>query len=262
MALPAFTPLGEGRLTVQPIAVPLEQLDKIWTTLESTLQPFMLYEVGPVQLAPLRPPIAPGPVVRPGGLALGVVSAGSRPVITEVTPVPVRAGGRLRVDLARPAELQAVLIDAVAIPAASFVASGATLAIDLAAAGIAATGPHTVIVQAGGVFSAQSHFDVGAPLAPLLDAPLFPHDPAANLVLTGAGLTGADAAFAWPPAGIRAPDEVINIGVTNVSTSAVTIPAGGVAGLNALAEIGTTWRLALRINGGQFTPHVRLDLVG
>ena len=70
----------------------LEQIDKIWTSVEVQLQPWTLFEVAPVQLASLLADQAPAPIVRPGGLGLDV-RAGSRPLVVRVTPEPARAGG-------------------------------------------------------------------------------------------------------------------------------------------------------------------------
>ena len=136
--------------------------------------------------------------------------------------------------------------------------------LDLAAAGAPAAGMHEVGVLAEGVHSAATPFRVAGPAAALLDAPADAvHDASTDLVLTGQGLTAADAAFAWPADGIRAPDDVVPLALSAVSAGGATLPsasAGPLSGLAAVAARGSTWRVALRILGGGFTPFIRLEL--
>ena len=93
----AFSELGEGELSVLQVPMVLDQIDKIWTSLDVQLQPWALFEVAPVQLVSQRPDVAPAPLVRPGGLGLEV-RAGTRPLVLRVAPEAVRAGGRVRID--------------------------------------------------------------------------------------------------------------------------------------------------------------------
>jgi len=47
-----FTNLGEGVMAVVQVPMVLDQIDKIWTSLNMQLQPWVLFEVSPVQLEP------------------------------------------------------------------------------------------------------------------------------------------------------------------------------------------------------------------
>ena len=77
----------------------LDQIDKIWTSVDVQLQPWALFEVSPVQLVSQLDDAARRRVVRPGGIALDV-RAGTRPLILRVVPEAVRQGGRVRIDAA------------------------------------------------------------------------------------------------------------------------------------------------------------------
>ena len=55
----AFSELGVGELSVTQVPMVLDQIDKIWTSLDVQLQPWALFEVAPVQLVSQRPDEAP-----------------------------------------------------------------------------------------------------------------------------------------------------------------------------------------------------------
>ena len=50
----ASTDLGEGEVTVTQVPVTLDQVHHMWTPLRQSLQPWVLYEVGPVHLVAPR----------------------------------------------------------------------------------------------------------------------------------------------------------------------------------------------------------------
>ena len=188
-------------MAVVQVPMVLDQIDKIWTSLDVQLQPWALFEVSPVQLVSQLDDTEPAPVVRPGGIGLDV-RAGTRPLILRVTPEPVRQGGRVRIDALLPGTLEAVAVGGVDVPVgdASLVVGpdGSPLLLTLDDGGLEALGPgaQPLTVRASGLVSRRgdaAHRRL--PAAPVVDAPAeLLHDPATDLVLTGANLADAQEA--------------------------------------------------------------------
>jgi hypothetical protein len=259
----AFTELGDGPLGVVQVPMTLDQIDKIWTTLEVQLQPWAVFEVSPVQLVSLRDDLEPPPLVRPGGVGFEV-RAGTRPLVLRVTPEAVRAGGRVRIDAVL-ARLEAVLVEGieVAVGDASLVAdpSGSPLLLTLDDDGLEALvpGTHPLSVRAAGLVSRRSVLRVAARTAPAVDAPVaVTHDPATDLTLAGANLGGAQEAVLWPDVGVAAPTDVHSLPVTAVAAGSVTVPSVG--GLVTLPDGRGPWRLTLRVGDHVYTPYVLVEL--
>jgi hypothetical protein len=84
------------------------------------------------------------------------------------------------------------------------------------------------------------------------------HDPADDLVLTGANLGDAEEAVLWPDVGVTAPTDVHNIPVIDVAAGSVTVPSAG--GLADLPAARGPWRLTIRIGDHVYTPHVLVEL--
>jgi hypothetical protein len=262
-----YTELGEGRLTLVQMPMMLEQLDKIWTSLEAQLQPWVMYEVGPVQLASLEPDREPAPVVRPGGVEFIDVRAGLRPLITRVTPAQVRPRGRLRIDAAIPATLEQVIVDGIPVltadPSLTRPVDDGPLLLVLDSGGLEnlGEGNHHLSIQAGRTVSRREVLRIAPANAAVIDAPAtIRHSVKTDLVLTGANLGGALEAVLWPDQGLAAPSEVIDLPVVAVADGAVTIPAtGSPAGLGD-ADFGSRlWRLVIRVGAHVYTPYVVLE---
>ncbi|HEY5880213.1 MAG TPA: Pvc16 family protein [Nakamurella sp.] len=259
----AFTPLGEGVLTVVQVPTALDQLDKIWTSLNAQLQPWALFEVSPVQLVSQLDDAGPAPVVHPAGLALDV-RAGMRPQVVRIAPDAVRQSGRVRIDAALVGSLEGVWVDGVDVPVgdASLVPApgGSPLLLRLDDGGLAALGPgaHPMTVRAAGLVSRRGALRVAAATAPAVDAPAgLAHDPATDLVLTGANLTGAQEAVLWPDGGVSAPTDVHTLAVSAVTAGSVTVAAAG--GLATVPPGRGAWRLAIRVGAQVFTPYVLVE---
>jgi hypothetical protein len=258
----AFTELGEGVLAVVQVPMALDQIDKIWTSLDVQLQPWALFEVSPVQLTSQLEAGPPPPVVRPGGIGLDV-RAGTRPLILRVTPEPVRPGGRARIDAALAGTFEGLAAGGVEVPvgdaSVTVAPAGSPLLLTLDDGGLEGLGEraHPLIVRASGLASRRGVLRVAAAEAPAVDAPAaLTHDPSANLVLTGANLADAQEALLWPDVGVTAPTDVHGVAVENVTAGSVTVPsAGGLADLPARA-----WRLAVRIGDHVYTPYVLVEL--
>lgn len=259
-----FTELGEGVLSVVQVPVELDQMDKIWTSLDAQLQPWALFEVSPVQLVSQLDDVSPAPVVHPGGIRLDVRAA-SRPQVVRITPEGVRQGGRLRVDAVLPGGLDGVVVDGINVApddASLIVApSGSPLLLSLNVSGLPALGPgtHTLSLRSAGLVSRTGVLRIAALGMPTVDVPpTLRHDVADDLVLTGANLAGAQEAVLWPDHGVAAPTEVHTVALTAVTADSVTVPSAG--GLATLPAARGLWRLTVRIGVGLFTPYVVLEL--
>ena len=262
----AFSELGVGELSVTQVPMVLDQIDKIWTSLDVQLQPWALFEVAPVQLVSQRPDEAPAPLVRPGGLGLDV-RAGTRPLVVRVAPEAVRAGGRVRIDAVVQGEPEAVSVDRLAVltgdPSLTLGPGGVPLLLTLDTGGLEqlAPGAHQLTVRAHGLVSRSGVLRVAPPAQPAVDAPAaLVHDPATDLVLTGATLADAQAALVWPDAGVGAPTDVHTLPVANAQPGEVTVPSAG--GLATLPAAPGAWRLTVRVGDQVFTPYVVLELGG
>jgi hypothetical protein len=259
----AFSPLGEGALNVVQAPIAADQVDKIWTSFDLPLQPWALFEVSPVQLVSPREDLPPAPVVAPGGIGLDV-RAGTRPLVLRVTPEVVRPLGRARIDALLGGALDGVTLDRIDVPAGSplltAAATGSPALLELTGGGLEGLGPggHQLTVRAAGIASRRGVLRIAEPGAPCVDAlPGFRHDPADDLVLTGANLGAAEECVVWPDAGLALPTDVHRLPLSAAGATSVTVPAAEIAGLPPSRG---PWRLALRIGAQAYTPPVVLEL--
>jgi hypothetical protein len=258
----AFTELGEGELCVVQVPIALDQVDKIWTALEASLQPWVLFEVAPVALLARLDDREPVPVVRPGGVALDV-RAGTRPRVVRVSPAAVRPRGRVRIDAASPGALTALTLGGVAVPAGDdslvVAPAGTPLLLTLDDGGLEelAPGAQPLSLRASGPPSRPGTVHIADPDAPAVDAPgPEPHDPGTDLVLSGANLAAAAEAVLWPDGDVVTPTQVRTLDVTGVAAGSVTVEADQLATVPGPG----TWRLTLRVGPATFTPYVVLEL--
>lgn len=262
----AFTEIGDGPVTIMQLPMSLEQIDKVWTSVDVQLQPWALFEVAPVQLSSLLQDTAPAAVVRPGGLGLDV-RAGTRPLVLRVTPEPVRPGGRVRVDALTQGVVEALDVSRVSVAAgdASLVVAdaGSPLVLTLDDGGLEALGEgtHDLTLRASGLMSRRAALRVAPEAAPAVDAPAgLTHDPATDLVLSGAHLADAQEAVLWPDAGLSTPSDVFSIAPVAVADGGLTVPSAGAPGLEDLPTGRGPWRLTVRVGDHFYTPHVLVEL--
>jgi hypothetical protein len=263
-----FTDLGAGELTVSQVPITLDQIDKVWTPITEQLQPWVLFEVAPVQLVSRRPDAPAAPVVRPGGLALDE-PVGQRPTLLRVTPQPARPGGRIRLDVATSTRLDGVWAGGLHIPAGdpaltlgplASSGSAASAVLDLSRSGLSvlAAGMQPVTVAAAGLASRTVTVQL-ADGAPTLDAPPAPiHGAGTDLVLTGTGLGVVQEIVAWPDRGVAAPSEVHTLPFSSGGAGALTVRSAG--GLAQLPASIATWRIAARLTGQSYAPYIVLEL--
>jgi hypothetical protein len=262
-----FTELGEGELTVTQVPITLEQIDHIWTPLTEALQPWVLFEVAPVQLVSRRPDVeAPG-VVRPGGVRLDQ-PIGQRPRLLRSAPQPVRVGGRVRLDAVAASAVDTVWVGGLRLAAGTPALSTAparegvfSVVVDLSAGDLAMLGPgeHRVTLSVAGLASRTDTIRL-VDGVPGLDAPAaaVPHDSATDLVVRGAGLGAVQEVLAWPDDGIRAPTDVHSLPFSIGGPGSLTVRSA--AGLADLPGAVSTWRLAARLAGQRYTPFVVVEL--
>jgi hypothetical protein len=261
-----FTDLGFGELGVTQVPMALDQIDHIWTPLTEQLQPWVLFEVAPVQLASHLPDTAVAPVVRPGGIVLEQ-PVGLRPSVLGTSPQPARPSGLLRLEVTAAQKVDGVWVDELRIAsgdAALTVATSATgtttVLLDLSKSGLSVltAGTHTLTVSAGGLVSRTATVQLSEGLA-VLDAPAeATHDPATDLVLTGSGLGAVQEVVAWPARGIGAPTDVRSLPFVSAGAGQITVSSAG--GLADLPAAITSWRLAAQLPGPGYTPYVTLEL--
>ncbi len=259
-----FSELGDGLLNVGLVPMALDQIDKIWTSVDVQLQPWALFEVRPVQLLSVTTDEAALPVIRPGGIGSDV-RGGARPQILRVAPELVRPGGRVRVDALLKGELERVFVAGTGVDAGdpSLVVADAGSPLLLTLGGDLGEGVHALTVQASGLVSRRAAIAIAAPSAPTVDAPpALSHDLGSDLVLTGANLAGAQEAVLWPDVGTAAPPDVFSLAVSDVSAGGLTVPSAGAPGLADLPRGRGPWRLTIRIGNQVYTPYVVVEAAG
>jgi hypothetical protein len=71
------------KIRISPATISMEEFSKIWTGLSKAYRLSVAYEVSLVEIAPLVPPVAPGPPVQRTGLQVTQIG---RPQISSITP--------------------------------------------------------------------------------------------------------------------------------------------------------------------------------
>lgn len=260
-----YSDLGEGKLLVSQVPLQLDQLDKIWNSMPVKHQPFALFEVGPVQLASIKPDLVPAPVVRPGGVALDGPRSGARPVVRRVAPNPVGQGGQIRLMTQPVGPLDGLYVGGSWIAASSGAVvlsnDDGDLILSLASGTLAALGEGaiTLSIRSGGRLSEKVVLTLASSEAGTLDAlGALTHDPGADLVLTGANLDGATEIVVWPDGGVATPAEVQTFPVALASPSSITVTGPGVLALGRFRE-GVLYRVAARVDTYVYTPYILVE---
>jgi hypothetical protein len=244
---------GSGALTISQVPATPEVMEKVFVPLQVKHRPWVLFEVGPVQLVNADAVRPGGPRVAPGGIGLEL-SPITRPRIVRITPSVQGAGGRIRID-GEPgaAAVERVHVGRTVIDAAQLTRlddGGVLLSIPSGPA----LGPMPITVVAGGHPSEPTWIEVTPLAAPTLDAlATVVVSPSAGLLLTGRGLAAADGVVVWPDAGVATSSEVRMIAPTTVSAGEVRVSAAALAA----AAIGPgVHRVAVRLSGQRYTPHI------
>lgn len=263
---PATTELdptpGTGRMTVVFVPTAADLMEKIYTPLQMRHRPWALFEVGPIQLARLEQPRPAPDVVRPGGVRLAGVAPMAPPRILRALPQKLRAGGRLMLETLEAGAAQTLRLGGVTFTFADTPAAPLEIARPDALGRVWLTYPAAepagdmdAVLRGPASGSDPEPVTVQPDTTPGVDAPVAPLALGATLTLTGGGLAATDRVFLWPDAGIRNPDEALDMAPTSVSATTVTVNAAVLSDLRAIP-----YRVSLRQANGTYTPFVLLEV--
>lgn len=256
---------GEGKLSFVQVPTAADLMEKVYAPLQARHRPWVLYEVGPIQLAMVTPVTDPGPLVRPGGVRLDGVVVADRPLITRVTPAQQVQGGQVRVDVelhGRPLGRLRIGRAAIEPDAVTFLSEQAlVVTIPAALPDAVPPGAADVYVQTGDALappvsiSDPERLLVLAPDAATIDAPLFAsHDLGAALTLSGRGLASATELVMWPDRGVAEPAEIRSLAIAAATPYSVEVSAAALAAASLVPDLD--YRLSVRVDAHRYTPYV------
>jgi uncharacterized protein DUF4255 len=249
--------LGEGRIHVAQVPIDADLNEKIWGSLQVRHRPWVLFDVGPIQVLRTDAPGAVQPLVHPGGIRLGPVDVADRPRITRISPEAVGVGGRVRLDASYTGAPTRVTVGQTQIvpPNIAAMEVGGPVLVTLPG-GVTEGAYDLTLGDAGSVSSEAVTLTVLEATRVFLNAPQVLRHPRANdLVLTGGnlGVGAADVMF-WPDTGISVPTDVVTVAGTAAGAD-ITIPAANLAPLR-----NTTYRISFQFSTHGFTPYVLLEI--
>jgi hypothetical protein len=264
-ALAAGLTAGEGPLAVVHVPTAADLMEKVLSPMQIRHRPWVLVEVGPIQLASLHPMAGEQEVVHPGGIRLGPVASAPRPAIGRMAPARVGAGGRIRIDASYAGSVAAVRVGDVTFPAGALTIpqpqGPILLTLPAAGADAVAVGTHAVTFRAGDLISGPESVTVLAATVPSVDAPAaLTHSPAASLVLGGRSLAAVQAVVLWPDEGVASPADVVSLSGAGVVAAAgsVTVSAARLQAANLRPAL---YRISVRVSDHGFTPYVLMEFV-
>ncbi len=264
--LPNAPDWGEGPLSIIQVPTAADLMEKVYTPLQVKHRPWVLYEVGPVQLVNLEEPEEGAPLVRPGGPTLAGVEVLGRPAIERITPERPGRGGRMRLDGTWGGPVEEVRVGEVSLspgdPWVATVDGSVIVRLPHLVSPTVEPGEHPVKVRVGKLFSEPCVISVQGSEVPTIFAPeSLAHDPATELLLEGRNLESTSEVYLWPDAGVAAPDEVAVLTVDEpgspVEVSATEIRLGPAAFTDLSAR---TYRISARISPRVYTPYVLVEL--
>lgn len=221
----------DGELTLTHVPLTPELMEKLFSLFQVKHRPFMICEVGPVQLVSDLADRAPGPVVAPDGVKLFGPTPRERPTIKRVVPSTLAKGGWLRIDGRFDATVDlAVVVGGVRFEddAVEVVEAGRSVAVQLpSGSSILPPGVYDVSVVSGTLASERDQVQVVPAGSWSLDARRSDLPLATEVVFTGQNLGPANKVYLWPDAGIRAPEDVRDFDPTSVGATGFTIQVTG-----------------------------------
>lgn len=254
-------PEGEVALTAVPLTP--EVMEKLFSMFQVKHRPFMLCEMGPVQLVSPLPAASPVRLVAPGGVVLAGPTPRGRPAVERVVPSTLAAGSWLRLDGRFDAAVTAVFVGDVRFTGTDIVVveAGRSVAVQLPTSGANAVPPgvHAVSVACGTLASDEEQVLVLPAGSWSLDAPPLALTLGAPVAFAGQNLATANAVFVWPDGGIRAPADVVAVALAPADVTPTSITAT-FSGLRP-----GTYRLAARVfppssSVAQYTPYVVMEV--
>lgn len=256
---------GEGPLTVVQVPTAADLMEKIYSPLQARVRPWVLYEVGPVQLANTASALPPQPVVHPGGVRLLGPEVATPPVIERITPTETGPGMRVRIDVSREAPVDQARIGPATLSAADLtepVLDGPIFAV-LPDTGLTPVPPgiHDVTVRTSPVTSERSSLRVREPDLPALASPDWvTQSITADLELVGQALDGASAVVLWPDAGVLDPNvdvKTLTLHGPGTDATTVTVLSATLAAQNV--QPGVLYRATVQIGTHSFVPFVLVE---
>jgi uncharacterized protein DUF4255 len=258
LPIPAAAGVGAGPLSIIQVPTAADLMEKVFSPLQLKHRPWVLFEVGPIQLVPETAVRAAAQPVAPGGVNVEMAAI-LRPSIGRILPHRQVAAGRVRVEadlMGRP--LESVRVGRSTVPATAIEILGdGAITFDLPPTTPA--GPMAVTIQAGGMHSEPAWIEVTLPGTLSVEAlPVAVVATSGTLVLTGVRLATADAVAVWPDAGIAAAPEVRMLPVASATAGQVEVAS---AALIAAGFDNRLYRLAVRLPATaaaavQFTPYI------
>lgn len=256
LELPIDT-MGEGLLQVVQVPLDAEMNEKIWSSFQVRQRPWLLLDVGPIQLVRGDGSDAQQPLVRPGGIRLSPIDVADRPRIARISPSAVGVGGRVRIDASYTGAPSVVSVGETRVvpPDIEALEDGGPVLLRLPAT-VAEDAYDLTLTGMGNVPSEPATLTVLEAARPSLDAPdELRHSRAVPLVLTGRALdAGASNVVFWPEAGVNAPSDVVTMAGVATPNSITIAPVD----LNGLRN--TTYRISLQFSDHGYTPYVLLEM--
>ncbi|RKG57572.1 DUF4255 domain-containing protein [Corallococcus sp. AB011P] len=261
-ALPSNS--GRGRISLALVPLTPDLVEKLFSPLQIKHRPFLLYEVGPVQLVSKLAATPVSPVVAPGGMVLTGPSISTPPRIGRLVPSSLAEGGYLRIDGAFPTSIDAVWIGARKFVAGGFdvIEPGRAIGLKLPTAGPNAvpSGVHRISVMSGKVGSEPADLRIVPAGTWSVDGPkVLSVAKGATFKLEGQGLAPATQVYLWPDSGIFAPTDVHRIGGLTVTPTSVEFTVPSLTSGDYRFSVELTLGASVPL---QFTPFVTVEIKG
>ena len=249
---------GAGAIDVVQVTIDHEIAEKIWVPLQARLRPWVLFDVGPIQLLRADGDNVVQPIVRPGGVRLGDIDVHEAPRIANITPASISEGGRIRIDGSYTGAATRVSVGDVRHQPPDIVEMTPGGPVLVTLSNQVLEGEHTVTLrgQSAGI-SEPEVLTILPPSVPSVDAPtVLQHSRTAALALDGRALgIGPVEVFFWPDRGITAPSDVVTVTGAAANTTVTMAPA-------ALAALpARLYRLSVHYPPHTFTSYVLLEIV-
>ncbi|RKG76370.1 DUF4255 domain-containing protein [Corallococcus exercitus] len=259
-ALPSNS--GKGRISLNLVPLTPDLMEKLFSPLQIKHRPFLLYEVGPVQLVSRLAATPVSPVVAPGGVVLTGPSIATPPRIARLVPNSLAQGGYLRIDGAFSSPVDAVWVGTRKFVAGGFdvIEPGRALGLKLPTAGPNAIEPgaQRISVMSGKVGSEPAELRVVPAGTWSVDGPkVLSVAKGALLKLEGQGLASATQVYFWPDGGIFAPSDVRRIGGLTVTPTSVEFTVPDVLPGDYRCSVELTLGASVPV---QFTPFVTVEV--
>src|SRR5579883_997742 len=214
---------GTGPIAVNQVPQSEEMMEKLFSLLQISHRPFVLYEVVQAQLSSYAPVLSPSGTVVPGGTSIIGPSGNPAPVVTSILPRMQTLGGRIRIDGSWSGAPQAVYIGPgngfkVQIPTANLtiLVPNQTYTAVIPATTVQDVDYLTMQTGTGSTATPSQPFSVQIvdPTMPMIDAPnTLTVSRSANFTITGHNLQNVTKLAAWPDVGLRSPSDfkLINV---------------------------------------------------